>query len=127
MDLVIIVVVLALFQYVGFSFMVGMKRGKYNVEAPAVSGDPMWERYYRVQMNTLEQLAVFLPAIFLYSHLGNPTVAAGLGAVYIIGRFIYLRSYVADPGSRAIGFMLTFLPSVYMLGASLYMAIRNML
>ena len=87
----------------------------------------MFDRYYRVHQNTLEQLVVFLPAIFLYSYLGNPMYAAGFGVVYLIGRMIYLRSYLKDPGSRGLGFMLTFLPSVLMLIGALFMAGRNLL
>jgi len=127
MDFVIIVVVLALIQYIAFAMLVGRAREKYDVKAPATSGDPVFERYFRVQQNTLEQLAIFLPAIFLFSYLGNPMYAAGFGVVYLIGRMIYLRSYVKDPGSRSLGFMLTFLPSVLMLIGALFMAGRNLL
>jgi uncharacterized MAPEG superfamily protein len=97
------------------------------VQAPATSGDPVFDRYFRVQQNTLEQLVVFLPAIFIYSQLGNPMYAAGFGVVYLIGRIIYFRSYVKDPGSRGLGFMLTFLPSVIMLIGALFMAARDLL
>ena len=127
MDYVIIVVVLALIQYLGFGILVGRARGKYNVPAPASSGDPIFERYWRVHQNTLEQIVLFLPAIFLYSYLGNPLIAAGLGVVYLIGRMLYLRSYVADPKSRGAGFALTALPSMFMLLASLVMAVRNLI
>ena len=127
MDFVIIVVVLALIQYIAFGILVGRARGKYDVKAPAISGDPVFDRYYRVHQNTLEQLVVFLPAIFLFSQLGNPMYAAGFGVVYLIGRMIYLRSYVKDPGSRGLGFMLTFLPSALMLIGALFMAARNLM
>jgi glutathione S-transferase len=126
MDYAIIVAVLALIQYSAFGILVGRARGKYNVSAPAITGDPTFERYFRVQQNTAEQLIVFLPAIFLYSNIGNPNYAAGLGVVYLIGRFVYLRSYVADPKSRGAGFGLSFLPSAFMLIASLVIAIRNL-
>lgn len=127
MEMVIIVVVLALIQYIVFSILVGRARGKYDVQAPATSGDPVFDRYFRVQQNTLEQLVVFLPAIFIYSQLGNPMYAADFGVVYLIGRIIYFRSYVKDPGSRGLGFMLTFLPSVIMLIGALFMAARDLL
>jgi len=127
MDYVIIVVVLALVQYSVFGILVGRARGKYGVNAPATSGDPVFERYFRVQQNTAEQLIVFIPAIFLYSHAGNPLVAAGLGVVYLVGRLVYLRSYVANPKSRGAGFALTFLPSAFMLVVTLVIAIGNLL
>jgi hypothetical protein len=37
---------------------VGILRGRHNIRAPAASGHPLFERAYRVQLNTLEQLAV---------------------------------------------------------------------
>ena len=110
MGFVIVVVILALVQYIVFGMLVGRARGKYNVPAPACSGDPIFERYWRVHQNTLEQLVVFLPAIFLYAYVGNSVIAAGAGVVYLLGRLLYLRGYVANPESRAIGFILTFLP-----------------
>lgn len=127
MEYVVIVVVLALVQYSVFGILVGRARGKYGVSAPAISGDPVFERYFCVQQNTAEQLIVFVPAILLYANLGNPLVAAGLGTVYLIGRLVYLRSYVADPKSRTAGFALTFLPSAFMLIASLVIAIGNLI
>ena len=127
MDFVIIVVILALIQYIGFGILVGRARGKYNVPAPASSGDPIFERYWRVHQNTLEQLVAFLPAILLYSSLGNPVIAAGAGVVYLLGRLLYLRSYVANPESRAIGFLLTFAPTAFMMIASLVIGIGNLM
>ena len=127
MELVIIVVVLALIQFIVFGILVGRARGKYNVSAPATSGDPVFERYNRVHMNTLEQLAVFLPSIFIYSYVGSPAVAAGLGVVYLVGRLVYLRSYIADPATRGAGFGMTALPSMFMLLASLFIVIRNLI
>ena len=126
MHYVIIVVVLALIQYSVFGILVGRARGKYNVPAPAVGGDPVFERYFRVQQNTAEQIIIFLPAIFLASNLWDPIYAAGLGVVYLVGRVLYLRSYVSDPKSRAAGFALTFLPSVIMLIASLISVVSNL-
>jgi uncharacterized MAPEG superfamily protein len=112
MELVAIVVLVALIQYTVFGVLVGRARMKYKVEAPAVSGDPIFERYYRVHMNTLESLVFFLPSIFIFATYISAEIASGLGVVFIIGRQLYLRAYVNDPKARGLGFMLTFLPSV---------------
>lgn len=112
MELVTIVVVLALLQYMVFGILVGKARGTYKVEAPAVTGDPIFERYYRVHMNTLESLVLFLPSVFLFAMYVNANIAAGLGVVFIIGRYLYLRAYVKDPKTRGLGFALTMLPSL---------------
>jgi hypothetical protein len=119
-----IVTALAVLQYIVFGFKVGRARGLYGVEAPAITGNATFERYFRVQQNTLEQLIVFLPGLYLYSHYFRPLVAAGLGVIYLIGREIYAASYVKDPAKRSVGYGLTFLPAVILifggLGGAIY-------
>ena len=69
-------------------------------------------------MNTLELLIVLLPGLWLFAYYVRPTWAALLGAVYLVGRFVYLRSYVTDPAKRGMGFGLSLLPIfVLLLGA----------
>ncbi|PCJ26871.1 MAG: hypothetical protein COA96_04380 [SAR86 cluster bacterium] len=127
MEPVAIVIVLALIEYFAFGALVGKARGKYGIDAPAITGDPVFERYYRVHQNTLEQLMIFIPAITIYGFYGNATYAAGLGVVFLIGRIIYLRGYVADPKTRGTGMIIGFLPTVFMLFAGLFMAVKNLL
>jgi len=115
MELVDIVIALALLQFVFFVLRVGAARGKYQVPAPATSGHEVFERYFRVQMNTLEQLVVFVPSILLFGTYIHAVWAAGIGVVYLIGRFLYYFGYVADPKKRALGFALTFLPTMVLL------------
>ena len=111
MAAVTIVIALALIEYSVFGMLVGKARGTYGVAAPAVSGDPIFERYYRVQQNTLEMLVLFIPGIFMFGHYVSADVAAGLGLIFVVGRFLYFRGYVADPKSRTLGFILSFLPA----------------
>jgi glutathione S-transferase len=115
MEAVVIVTVLALVQYTFFGIQVGGARRKSGVKAPATSGDQQFECVNRVHQNTLEQLVVFIPALWLYAHYVNPLWGAGMGVVYLIGRFIYSAAYTKDPSSRSLGFMLTFLPGAVML------------
>jgi glutathione S-transferase len=110
MDIVAIVAVLALMQYIYFAILVGRARGRFGVNGPAVTGHPVFERYFRVQMNTLELLIALLPGLWLFAHYVSPTWAAILGTVYLVGRLVYLRSYVADPAKRSLGFGLSMLP-----------------
>jgi glutathione S-transferase len=121
-----IVTALALLQFVVFGFKVGSARGRYGVKAPAVTGNETFERYFRVQQNTLEQLIVFLPGLYLFSHYFKPQVAAVLGAIYLIGREIYAFTYVKDPAKREIGFGLTFLPTVILVVGGLFGAVRTL-
>ncbi len=126
MEYVAIVIVIALIEYIVFSILVGRARAKYNCPAPASSGDPIFERFYRVQQNTMEQLVVFLPAIVLYGYYGNPNIAAGVGLVYVVSRIVYLQAYVADPAKRGRGFIPGFLATAYLLIAGLVAAIGSL-
>jgi glutathione S-transferase len=91
MDFVSVVGVLALIEYMVISLQTGRARQTYGVKAPATTGDPMFERYYRVQHNTVEQLVIFIPALFLFARYVSPAVAALLGLVFITGRALYAR------------------------------------
>jgi glutathione S-transferase len=119
-----IVTALALLQFIVFGFKVGRARGRYGVKAPAISGNETFERYFRVQQNTLEQLIVFLPGLYLFSHYYSPLVAAGIGVIYLIGREVYAMTYVQDPAKREIGYGLTFLPTVILVLGGLFGAVR---
>jgi glutathione S-transferase len=114
MEAVVIVTVLALAQYMFFGVQVGGARQKYGVKAPATTGDTQFECVNRVHRNTLEQLIVLIPALWMYAHYVNPLWGAGMGVVYLVGRFIYTSAYTKDPSSRTLGFALSFLPGAVM-------------
>ena len=107
MALINLIVALALLQFFAFATAVGMAREKYNVAAPATTGNEVFERYFRVQMNTLELLVMFVPAIWMFGYYVSAHVASALGAIYLIGRGIYFFSYVKDPKKRSLGFGLS--------------------
>lgn len=127
MTLVHIVIALALIEFFVFLMAVGRARGTYKVSAPATSGNDMFERYFRVQMNTIEQLLIFLPSILLFARYVHPLIAAALGLVFVIGRWVYFKAYVKDPQKRSIGFALSATPNLILLlggliGAILWLA-----
>lgn len=124
MELVAIVTGVALLEYVCMIVLVGRARGQHGVEAPAISGHPTFDRYFRVQQNTLEQLAIFLPGIWLFGYYLSAQLAAILGAVFVLGRAIYLISYVADPEKRGPGMLLTLLVNVILIVGGLIGALR---
>ena len=119
MNWVHIVALLALMQFIFFAYLVARARSQYNVAAPKTTGDERFERILRVQTNTLEQLLIFLPALFIAAEYWSEGVVALLGAVYLIGRTVYWRAYTADPNKRAFGFMLTAAPSFALILAGL--------
>jgi uncharacterized membrane protein YecN with MAPEG domain len=112
MAVVNLIVALALLQFFAFGTAVARARGKYKVAAPATSGNEVFERYFRVQMNTLELLIIFVPAIWMFGFYVNANIAAVLGGIYIIGRSVYFFSYVKDPRTRELGFALSAGPVV---------------
>jgi len=114
-----IVTALAILQFIVFGFRVGGARGKYGVKAPATTGNEIFERYFRVQQNTLELLVAFIPGLYLFGHYFNPLWAAAIGLIYLIGREIYAASYVKDPAKRSAGFGLSFLPAVILIAGGL--------
>lgn len=120
-----LVTTVAIAQYIWFGVLVGQARGRYGVHAPAVTGHETFERYYRVQMNTLELLVPMVPAMYLAARYWSPVWVAAAGAVYVVGRFIYLRAYVSDPKTRTLGYSLSAFPLLGLLVAvvaGVYMA-----
>ena len=114
-----LVAIVAVIQFIAFGALTGRARARAGLKAPAVTGDEGFERMYRVQMNTLELLMVLLPSTWLAAQYLAPGWVALLCAIYLVGRFIYLRAYVADPGKRSLGFALSFVPTVILLLAGL--------
>ena len=123
MTLVHIVIALALIEFFVFLMAVGRARGTYQLPAPATSGNEMFERYFRVQMNTIEQLVIFLPSILLFARYVHPLIAAALGLVFVIGRWVYFKGYVKDPTKRSTGFGLSAAPNLILLVGGLIGAI----
>lgn len=115
MTWIVLVSLLALAQYLWFGILVGRARGRYGVVAPAITGHPMFERYYRVQMNTLELLVLLLPSLGFASLYVPALWPALLGGVYLVGRQLYCRAYVLDPPKRELGFTLSMVPIVALL------------
>jgi glutathione S-transferase len=119
MRFVAIVGLLALLQYIYFGIAVGRARGRYGVKGPAVTGHEVFERYFRVQQNTLELLVAFLPALWLFALYASATWAVVLGAVYLVGRVLYYQGYVRDPPKRELGFGLSMLPILVLIVGAL--------
>lgn len=127
MNYVYIVALLALVQFIVFSMLVGQARVKYGVVAPAMTGNEHFERAVRVQMNTLEQLICFLPALLIAAVYWPQGYVAAAGVVYLVGRTLYRQAYVADPAKRGLGFLLTFLPTTLLVLAGLVGAVMHSL
>jgi glutathione S-transferase len=113
------VTVAALLEYMVFGELVARARVKYKVEAPATTGDAIFERYFRVHQNTLETLVVFIPAMWLFAQYVNLAGAVLLGVLFIAARIVYAAGYVKDPGKRGPGAIMTAVVNAILLIGSL--------
>jgi uncharacterized membrane protein YecN with MAPEG domain len=96
------------FFYFYCAFRVGNLRAKHNIRAPATSGHPEFDRAYRVQLNTLEQMGIVLPFLWVAAFYPIPWawLAPLIGAIWIVSRIVYRVGYMADPDGRLAGAML---------------------
>ena len=99
-----LVTLLAVIFYFYTSVRVGSARAKFGVKAPASTGHPDFERVFRVQMNTLEWMPIFLPALWLFAAYVSDTAAAVVGLIWIAGRVLYMTGYSEAAGKRGRGF-----------------------
>ncbi|MBY0437426.1 MAG: MAPEG family protein [Burkholderiales bacterium] len=123
MHFVDIVALAALLQFFVFAALVGRARGKYGVKAPAITGHEMFERALRVQMNTLELLMLFVPALYIAARYWPAGYVAACGAVFLVGRVLYQQAYMSDPGKRGPGFLLSIAPCFALIVAGLVGAV----
>ncbi|MDA0679197.1 MAG: MAPEG family protein [Proteobacteria bacterium] len=127
MELVAIVTALALLQVFVFSFQAGQARIKTGINAPAMSGAPEFERASRVHLNTIEQLIILIPSMWMFANYVRADIAAGLGIVFIVGRQIYRSAYLQDPGKRTVGFSVGALAMMVLLVGGLVGAVMRLL
>jgi uncharacterized membrane protein YecN with MAPEG domain len=126
MDHATLIVLLALLQYVFFTARVGLARGKYNVNAPACDGDESWNRLFRVQQNTMEQLIVFVPATYAFAIYLSELWVLVPGLAFMIGRFLYSAEYLKDPKTRTPGMAITLLANVVLVLGALFGLVKVM-
>ena len=110
MEPVVLVSLLALIEYIVFGARVGFARGRTGIKAPATTGNEEFERHFRVHYNTIEQLILFLPGMWIFGYYVGAYWAAGIGVVYLVGRLVYGLSYVKDPDTRGTGMLLSVVP-----------------
>ena len=126
MEFVALVTLLLLCQYIVFMGLCGKARAQSGILAPAVTGDETFERAYRVQMNTLEQLIIALPAMWVSASYFSPMVAASLGLCFFVGRLLYRLAYMADPTKRGPGMLIGFFANLALVGTGLWGTISGL-
>ncbi len=119
-----LVTALALLLYLILTVNVARTRGRLGIEPPATSGDPAFERIYRVQQNTLEQLAVFVPGLWLYALFVSPTWASAIGGAWLLGRILYAWGYYTEAKRRVPGMVITMLANLALVVGALIGILR---
>lgn len=109
------VTVLSLLLFFTLTALVGRARGKYKISAPATTGNPDFERVFRVQQNTLEQMMLFLPSLWIFGAHVSDLWAGILGLVWVVGRVFYATSYYKEASARGPGFLMTIGPTAILL------------
>ena len=99
-----LVTCLAILFYFFTSIQVSKARAAFGVKVPAISGNPDFERVFRVQMNALEWMPIFLPSLWLFAVYVSDRGAALVGLVWIAGRILYLIGYSQAAEKRGPGF-----------------------
>jgi glutathione S-transferase len=102
-ELVYGTILLALLEYIVMSALVGRARAKHGIRAPAMTGHPEFERANRVHVNTLENLIIFVPAVWIFATYVSTAWAAGLGALFVVARALYAVGYLQAAEKRSIG------------------------
>ncbi|BAZ21955.1 MAPEG family protein [Kalymmatonema gypsitolerans NIES-4073] len=115
-----LITALTLLLYLVITINVVRARIKYKVLPPQMTGNPYFERVLRVQQNTLEQLVLFLPGLWLFSFYVNPLWGALLGAVWLVGRIVYAWGYYQAADKRRIGFSISSISGILLLLGSLF-------
>ncbi|WP_050626775.1 MAPEG family protein [Bradyrhizobium viridifuturi] len=107
-----IVTCLAVAFYFFTSTQVARARVAYGVKLPAISGHPDFERIFRIQMNTLEWMPIFLPSLWLFANYVGDAAAAAIGAIWVVGRIVYFIGYREAAAKRSPGFAIQAVASV---------------
>ena len=123
----VLVTLAALLFYFWTGLMVGNARRKYNVLAPATTGNPDFERAFRVQMNTLEWLPMFLVSLWLFVFYWSDLLGAVIGAIWIVGRYMYAHGYMIEAQQRSMGFMIQALAVLILFLGAAFGAVASLL
>ena len=107
-----LVTLLALAFYLFVTINVSRARSRTGIKVPATSGHPDFERPFRIQANTLEWMPIFVPALWLFAIYISDAIAAGIGAVWIIGRIVYFIGYSQAAAKRGPAFAIQALAAI---------------
>ena len=112
MEWIVLITLVVAAEHFWLAVLVGKSRGETGIHAPTCVGDEKFERVFRVQQNTLEQLIIFFPALWVFGYYVSSTIGAGLGVMFLVGRILYARGYIQHPDKRGPGFIIASLATL---------------
>jgi glutathione S-transferase len=121
-----LITLIAIGVYFYMGLRVGLGRGKYKIEAPATSGHPEFDRLFRVHMNTLEGMVMFIPALWIFAVFRSDIGAAILGLIWVIGRIVFMLGYTKAATSRSAGFGIQFIALIILVLGSVFSVIASL-
>ncbi len=107
-----------LLMYIWIFAKVGLARKKFGINAPETQGPVAFLSVLRVQANTVEQLVLFLPALWMCAYFLNDQFSALTGLVWVAGRIIYALGYYQAPEKRSIGFGIASLSTMVLIAGT---------
>ncbi len=93
--------------YVWVFANVGAARKKFKVAPPCCEGPVEFQSVLRVQANTVEQMVLFYPALWMCAAFFSDMWAAIGGLIWVVGRIIYAVGYYQAPAKRSTGFLIS--------------------
>jgi len=114
-----LVTCLAILFYFFTSIQVSKARTAFGIKVPTTSGHADFERVFRVQMNTLEWMPIFLPSLWLFAIYISDPIAAAIGVVWIAGRILYMIGYSQAAAKRGRGFAVQALAAIVLWAGAL--------
>lgn len=118
MQLTAWVTLCAILVYTWTGVNAGRARARYKVAAPSMDGPPEFQRRQRVQANTLEQMPLLLPPLWMCAwFLGDGWAAAG-GLLWCLGRIMYALAYYREPAKREAGYVIGMLACLLLIAGS---------
>jgi uncharacterized membrane protein YecN with MAPEG domain len=125
MDKIVVIICLALFEYIFFAMKVGFSRNKHGVKAPAMSGNLEWERLNRIHQNTLEVYLIFIPSIIGFAYYVSINWACILGSIVLVARVLFYLGYKNSAKKRMLGVFMTSIPNYTLLVGMFIGALRK--